>query len=344
MKVAIITDTHFGVRNDAPEFMVNAGKFLDDIFFPNLETHGVQKVIHMGDLFDRRRYINYATARFTRERFIEPILERMPMDLMVGNHDCFHKNTNDLNSPEEMYGVYADLHIYTKAAEVMLGDTKALYLPWINPETERHSMQMIHNTDAKLCFGHLEPEGFEMYRGYVAPDGISPALFRKFDMTFSGHYHRKSEQNGFHMLGSHGEFTWSDWNDERGFHILDVEKRNLTFIQNPYTMFVKIHYSDDAKPEFEDVRGKHVKVIVRSRKDHLSFEAFIESIEKQAPANVQIVDDHLNAGSVVDSLGDIEGEEDTLTILRKAIGELEDEPAAMEEFIVSIYNEALSIG
>ena len=36
MEVAIITDTHFGVRNDNVAFMDMTKKFLDNVFFPEI--------------------------------------------------------------------------------------------------------------------------------------------------------------------------------------------------------------------------------------------------------------------------------------------------------------------
>ena len=41
MKIALITDTHWGVRNDNVSFHDNSKKFLDDVFFPTLMSKGI---------------------------------------------------------------------------------------------------------------------------------------------------------------------------------------------------------------------------------------------------------------------------------------------------------------
>ena len=56
MRLAIINDSHFGVRNDSPLFLEYSLKFFESIFFPYLEANGINTVIHMGDLLDRRKY------------------------------------------------------------------------------------------------------------------------------------------------------------------------------------------------------------------------------------------------------------------------------------------------
>ena len=61
-KIAIITDTHFGCRNDSQVFMDSFKKFYKEIFFPTLEERGIRTVIHMGDVVDRRKFINWKTV------------------------------------------------------------------------------------------------------------------------------------------------------------------------------------------------------------------------------------------------------------------------------------------
>ena len=41
MKVAIVTDTHFGVRGDNPNFHSNMRKFFEEVFFPKLEAEDI---------------------------------------------------------------------------------------------------------------------------------------------------------------------------------------------------------------------------------------------------------------------------------------------------------------
>ena len=54
MKIAIINDTHFGVRNDHQGFLDYMFQFFDEQFFPYLIENDIKTVFHLGDVFDRR--------------------------------------------------------------------------------------------------------------------------------------------------------------------------------------------------------------------------------------------------------------------------------------------------
>jgi hypothetical protein len=67
MKVAIITDQHFGARKNSKLFHDYFLKFYNDIFFPYLEENNIKVVIDMGDTFDSRKGIDLAWVfMFTR--------------------------------------------------------------------------------------------------------------------------------------------------------------------------------------------------------------------------------------------------------------------------------------
>ena len=59
MKVAIITDTHFGGRRGNKTFHDYFQRFYEDVFFPTLEEQEIKAVIHMGDAFDNRRSVDF---------------------------------------------------------------------------------------------------------------------------------------------------------------------------------------------------------------------------------------------------------------------------------------------
>ena len=58
MKVAIITDQHFGCRKGSKLFHEYFKKFYETVFFPTLQREGITTVIDMGDTFDNRRSID----------------------------------------------------------------------------------------------------------------------------------------------------------------------------------------------------------------------------------------------------------------------------------------------
>lgn len=353
MKLGLITDTHWGVRNDSPVMHDYMKRFLDGIFFPRLAADGVEHILHLGDLVDRRKFINFNTATRLRKDFLEPLINSgKQLHIIAGNHDTYYKNTNSLNSLRELLFGYENIHIYDeKPDEIVFDDTKILMLPWICSDNKEVSLKAIKETTAPIVMGHLELNGFEMYRGHVNDHGDDPKLFDKFDIVCSGHYHTRSNNGNIYYLGTPCEYTWSDYNDPKGFHILDTETRQLQFIPNPDSLFVKHHY-DDLNKEMDDVllfddshfRGKYVKVIIRNKTNPYWFDTVIDRMEKIGVADLQVVEDHFHLDLEEDS--DIVNEaEDTMTILRKYINGLQfnTDKKRVENIIQNLYIEAQAI-
>ena len=350
MKIAIITDTHWGVRNDHQAYLDNNKKFLDDIFFPYIDDHSIVDVIHLGDLVDRRKYLNINTAKRLRDDFIRPLHSRgIRIHLTIGNHDTYYKNTNSVNSIREFYK--DDFTIYEQAETVEFDGVPILLMPWICDDNRDHALESIRTTNAQICMGHLELSGFEMYRGSPLSHGDDPSLFNRFDLVCSGHYHRRSTSGNIHYLGSHAEFTWSDYDDPKGFHILDTETREMAFIENPYHMFRKMWYNDKDKSteevlerDFSKYAGSYVKLIVTNKDNPFNFDLFTSKLYEAGPIEVTIVEDHRNMDAI--SEADLINEtEDTLTILSKYIKTIESnvDNERLDKLMRSLYTEALQM-
>ena len=355
MKIALITDTHWGVRNDNIAFMDNSKRFLDEVFFPYLDDNNVRTVVHLGDLVDRRKYLNHYTMHRLMNDFLLPMYDRdIQCHFIAGNHDTYYKNTNEINAIENIIGdrfedCFTSYQRFPR--EFDFDGTKVLMLPWICDENRLACMDKIKTTPAQIVMGHLELAGFEMYRGSMVSHGDDRSLFDRFDMVLSGHYHHRSSDGSIHYLGSHAEFTWSDYDDRKGFHILDTETRNLTFIENPYRMFAKVWYDDtpagtkNAGVDIDSLKGMNVKVIVTNKTDPYMFDKFIEQIEKVGALEMQIVEDHLNLATEVDD--DIVNEaESTINIFKKYIDQVNSvnlDKVRLEKTIVDLYQEALTV-
>src|ERR1700743_1240967 len=102
MKIAILGDTHWGARGESQIFLDYFSRFFREIFFPEIDKRGIKTVVHLGDLVDRRKYLNYTTAYTMRNEYINPSIKRdLETHIIVGNHDCFHKNSNEVNALRE---------------------------------------------------------------------------------------------------------------------------------------------------------------------------------------------------------------------------------------------------
>ena len=245
MKIALITDTHFGARNDSLPFNDYFYKFWEEIFFPLIDKKGIDTIIHLGDTMDRRKFVSYKIAKDFREQFCETFVTNdINLHMIVGNHDTYFKNTNEVNSLDELIGGrYENIKIYSEAETVEF-DIPIFFLPWINSTNYKSTLEKMQKTKATVAMGHLEIKGFEMHHGFPSETGMDKSEFNRFDMVMSGHFHKKSDDGHIFYLGTPYQIYWNDDKCPKGFHIFDTETRELERIVNPYTIFKKVYYDE----------------------------------------------------------------------------------------------------
>jgi len=330
MKVAILNDTHCGIRNSSDVFLNNSADFYDKVFFPYCQEHNIKQIVHLGDVYDHRKFINFRALNHYRKHFLNKIREYgMIMDVIPGNHDTYYKNTNELNSLKELLGHFMnEIHIIMEPKVMKYGSLKMALLPWINGENYDRSINFIKDCKADWLGGHLELSGFEIMRGVTQMHGMDHKLFQKFELVMSGHYHVSSKRDNVWYLGSQMEFFWSDVNDPKYFHVMDTETREVKMIRNPYTMFEKILY-DDSKEDYTQkdvsfVDNKFVKIVVINRKDLFTFDSFVDKIQNRPIHDLKIAenfDEYLGENVEDESIS----LEDTSTLLDSYVDAVDTE-------------------
>ena len=348
MKIALITDTHFGARNDNVNFNEYFYNFYEGLFFPYLQQNNIKHCIHLGDLMDRRKFVSYRILKDFRERFIQPFnYLKINLHILVGNHDIYFRNTNDVNSLQELLGERHDnIHLYPEAQEVDFDGFPILMMPWINPQNEIYSFGMMDETKADTMMSHLEVVGFEMHGGHTSESGFDKEQFKKFDTVFSGHYHKKSDDGQIYYLGTPYQMTWSDYNCPKGFHVFDTETRQLTRIVNPQKIFEKIYYDDTQEDydghDVDQYKSKYVKLVVVNKNDLYKFDKFTDKLFKADCHEVKIIEDFtdLDANTVSDDI--VENTQDTMTLLGKYIDDLDVnlDKTKLKGDISKLYHEA----
>ncbi|AIR93455.1 SbcD-like subunit of palindrome specific endonuclease [Prochlorococcus phage P-TIM68] len=347
MKIAIITDQHFGCRKNSKLFHDYFLRFYEDVFFPTLEKEGITTIVDMGDTFDSRKGIDFCALTWAKENYYNR-LQKMGIEIhsIVGNHTAYYKNTNDINAINLLLREYANVKIYSETTPIEIDNLSILLVPWINPENEKKTMAMIEQSRSPVVMGHLELHGFKVNDYVVMEHGTNTDPFAKFDRVYSGHFHTRSSQNNIHYLGSPYEMYWNDWNDTRGFHLFDTETLEHTPINNPYNIFEKVFYEDTPFQTF-DTRGfedKIVKVIVRKKSDIGQFERFIDKIYSANVAELKIVENFDFSGWYDTSETGYESE-DTLSILNRYIddSEVSLDKSIITKMVDEIYREACEV-
>ena len=321
MKIAIITDTHYGARKGSTHLHNYFQLFYDNIFFPTLEKENIDTIIHMGDVFDSRKSIDYQSLEWAKQVVFEP-LRKYKVYAITGNHDCYYKNTNHVNSPELLLNDYSNILTFSKATEINIDGLDILLLPWINSENYDESLEAIQNSKSKIAMGHLEINGFKATRGHMMEDGMDTDVFSKFNSVYSGHFHTRSTDGKIYYLGNPYEMYWNDVNDTRGFHIFDTDTLIHTPVNNPYKLFYNVYYEDTPYQTFDSTpyENKIVKVIVRKKTNPKQFQKFIDKLYATGIQDLKIIE---NFELIEGEDFEMDEDENTLSLLNRYIDESE---------------------
>lgn len=351
MKIAIINDTHFGVRNDSPFFLDQSLDFFEKVFFPYLEKHNIKNVIHLGDLLDRRKFVNFNTLSQVRKRFFKPLIDnQIKTYITIGNHDTYYKNTNSLNSINELF--FNESNYVTIVEKPTAVDYDGLcigIIPWVTRDNEADCLHFIRKCKCPIVGGHFEISGFQVMNGVVHPMGLNKAIFDRFELVLSGHFHLKQNNGNIHYLGTQYELNFGDMNSPKGFHVLDTETRDLEFIKNPNKLFHLIKYDDTSEDGLENIlntdftqyKNGFIKVIVTNKSKPFGFDKFIDALYSLNPQQLTIVEEYYDKQNPID----IDISEDTISLINKEIDNLEhvQDKSKLKVIIKDLYMESLTL-
>lgn len=354
MKIAFLNDTHCGVRNSSDIFLDYQEKFYSDVFFPYLKENNITHIVHLGDYYDHRKYINFKAQNHNRKVFLDVLKkEGITMDIIPGNHDVFYKNTNELNSLKELLGYYVNnVNIVMEPRVMDYDGCNMALVPWINPDNHNKTLDFLSKCKADFVGGHFEFEGFDMMKGVKATEGLDKDVkwVDRFEAIYSGHYHTKSSQGNIHYLGTQFELTWTDVDDAKYFHVFDTETREMTPVRNPHTIFQKIYYDDekynysDFKIDNMDFDNKFVKLVVVNKTDPFTFDKFLDRINKQNIFELKIAetfDEFLGENADDDKIS----VEDTTTLMNTYIDSIDTnlDKNRLKSMMNQLYTEAMNL-
>ena len=324
MKIAIINDTHFGVRNDSPLFLDYFFEFFENQFFPYIQKNNIKTVLHLGDFMDRRKFVNFNTLSSVKNRFFNPLSKfNVNLHMLIGNHDTYYKNTNEINSPNELFSDFDFVNLYETPTTVSFDDFKIGMIPWICSSNENKILDYLKTCSCDLICGHFELTGYEMSRGNKFMGGTNDKCLNRFETVFSGHFHNKSSKKNVTYLGTQYQITFADANETKGFHVLDTETKELDFIENKNKIFYILNSEDiNSTDDFSYLEHKYIKLIVSTKTDKKTVDAIVSKIENSNPYDLNVLEDFTSA-SLDTTCVDLS--KDTITIINEEIDNLEND-------------------
>ncbi len=350
MKICLLNDTHFGARGDSQLFFDYFMKFFDDVLFPYLKENEIKTILHAGDFMDRRKYVNYSILNQVRKRFIDRLKEEgIDFHCIVGNHDVYYRNTNEVNSLRELF--FDDFTLYEEPTVVNFDGLDLALLPWINKTNYDESVEFIKTASAPILIGHLELNGYQVLHGiqYQGGNGMDPNLFNRYEQVYSGHFHCRQEKDNIYYFGTQYQITFADLNDTKGFHVLDTDTRELEFVENPFKMFHTLTYNDKDGPvdvdslDVSHLKDTYVKLLVEYKKHPYSFDQYMDRLYDVGVSKLTIVEDVAD-----DELTDedsVDLAQDTVTLINNEIDSMEEveDKDKMKRLIKDLYMESLSL-
>jgi len=234
-RIWLITDTHFGVRNNSGEWMEIISEYFNDWFIPlvkkNYQPGDI--LVHLGDVYDSRQSLNLKVLNLGIDVF-EKLSEVFDgIYVMVGNHDLWGKTSNDINSLKSLKWI-PKVKILEEPESIMFGDKSFFFMPWRKDhEAEGECLDHTIKHDFLCC--HADIRGLKFNRYVKIEKGVDIAKLKKFGRVYCGHIHYGQEHKNIKLLGSPYEITRADIGNPKGVVILDLATGAEAFIENTYS-------------------------------------------------------------------------------------------------------------
>lgn len=213
-RAAVFTDIHFGLKNNSKIHNDDCDEFVD-WFIQTAKDRGCDTGIFTGDWHHNRNHLNIVTMDYSI-RALEKLGKAFDNFIFFpGNHDLYLKDSRELQSV--MFGRHVPgITIIDKPMTI---DNVTL-CPWLIG----NEWKSIGKKPARYIFGHFELPNFYMNSMVKHPDHgeIDMSNFTLFEYVFSGHFHKRQNQNNIHYIGNAAPHNYADaWDDDRGMMILD---------------------------------------------------------------------------------------------------------------------------
>lgn len=267
MKVIGVGDIHFGEKCTVEQFVEYQSREFDKISQYAIENN-IKHIAFLGDMFDNRKNIFVKTIELIREKFSKMCDEGFNIYIIVGNHDTFYKNTNSLNTPNELIGNWGDKIkvIDTSPHTQIIGGKSFLFMPWITKDNREECLNELSVSPADYCLGHFEINNFVMNNSNKCSSNFSQNMFKEFKFVFSGHFHTRSSSKNILYIGSNCQLDWNDFGQKKGFVVLDTETDTVDFIDSTDYIYYKVIINDKFSfNQISDLKDCFIKVYINRK-------------------------------------------------------------------------------
>lgn len=355
-KIALISDIHFGCRNNSEIYLDIIKKLLTETLLNVVEANNITDVRILGDLFDCRNNINVRTLTVAIDvfRWYKANKPKIKFKILLGNHDIYYKNRIDVNSIDLLRHI-GNVEVIDKVVEETINGKSVISFPWLIPGSNEHTQFLSiasGNKKYDLCFGHFEVRGFEISRGVYDTENLEISLFKNLNKVFTGHYHFRNTIQNVTYLGCPFQQTWGDYGDEKGINIWDVDNEVHTFIKNDTSPeFVKIFIDDIQNKNMsilKKIKGNHIKFMIDKKVDDTWLIKARAKLESMEPLTFEVENTIIDT-AIEDSDIDISKITDPFSLLMECVENIEIDEEGIDKtelktYLMEIYSESLKEG
>ena len=213
-KVACFTDIHFGLKGGSRTHNTDCEQFVD-WFCDTAKANGCETAIFLGDWHHNRSTTDVSTMNYTVSNLERLNASFEKVFFILGNHDLFYKDKREINSIEFMR-----LFPNIIAIKDPLTMEDVTILPWLVGDEWRD----VPKIKSRYIFGHFELPSFYMNAMVQMPDHgqLQRSHFQHQDYVFSGHFHKRQQNNNIVYIGNAFPHNYADaGDDDRGMMMLE---------------------------------------------------------------------------------------------------------------------------
>lgn len=249
-KIYLIGDSHIGLGypNSVDKWYKVHQQYFSQFLIPLLKDRVKpgDMILHLGDLFDNRNVIPINLLNYGMD-VVEEISEIAPLHIIIGNHDCWSKSSDEINTVRPFKWI-PNVYIYDKTTQIEFSGLKLCLMPFIEKRLEQIKL-INENKDSDYLFCHSDLNGCRMHLTSVShrnSDKIDIEDFTSFKRVFSGHIHIRQVNKNFEFIGSNFQMDRNDFGDQKGITVLDTETGETEFIANMISpVFKKVRVVDE---------------------------------------------------------------------------------------------------
>lgn len=258
--VWILSDIHFGVKNNSRFWLDLMTSYFDDWFFPIVDEEASEEDILMvcGDIFEVRKSIHQLVLNRALRIFKDLSKRFKEIHVVTGNHDIFLKNSTEVTVLDTL-DLMDNVHVYKEPAHLDLNGTDLFIMPWIGDEKEE--ARILRTVQADYAFCHITVDGARVNHTLRKDEGVDTESFSSFRMVYTGHIHFRQRFERVNIVGNPYEVIRADAGNIKGIYVLDPDTGEETFYENDFSpKYVQI---DLGSEEDLDARIGEIKEMCR---------------------------------------------------------------------------------